>query len=224
MSCYVYEIFCKGNNKIYVGVSCNPSRRLKEHIAKAYYKESKQYNLHKDATIRKYGKESLILRIVYEGTRDSCLNTEVNLIREYMEKGICLNGSSGGEGSEYLSPWNKGTKGVCKPNKTSFKKGAGGNLKLTLKQEQDICKMYSEGFTYKEIHKTLQLSITVRCIKFCLDRYGLCRRKYVSEEDVLNFKNLHNEGVKLKEISDRTGFGKRTISEHLKRLREENNN
>lgn len=216
MEYFVYEITCSANHKVYVGVSNNPERRFKEHKYRAFNIKDKSYNLLKERTIRKYGKESLTMVVIYQGCKKSCIDLEVDRITYYKGLGLSLNSSLGGEGTDRFSPWNKETRGVCKPNKTSFKKGSSGNKKLTEEQELAICDLYQRGFSYKEIHEICNLPIALRSIKFCLDRYGLVNKKYVTEEDSDRFLQLKGEGYTLKDIARITGFGERTVIHHLK--------
>lgn len=216
MKYFVYEIICSANSKVYVGVSNNPERRFKEHKYRSFNIKDRSYNLLKERTIRKYGKESLTMVVIYQGCKESCIDLEIERISYYRDLGLSLNSSFGGEGSDRSTPWNKETKGLCKPNKTSFKKGSTGNKKLTEEQELEICDLYKKGYTYKEIHELCNLPIAERSIRFCLDRYGLVNRRYVTNEDSDKFVELKGKGYTLKEISEITGFGERTVSHHLK--------
>lgn len=123
MICYVYIITCKENNKSYIGISNNPLRRFKEHFRRAYKENGKQYNSSFYRCVRKYGINSFECKVLLAGNRKYCLNAEIKLIDAMDTYYNGLNDSKGGEGSsEYIS-WNKGTVGICKPNKTSFQKG-----------------------------------------------------------------------------------------------------
>ena len=217
---FVYELYCKGNNKIYVGVSNNPERRFKEHIYRSYNKENKQYNNYKERCIRKYGKDSFICTTVLCGYKSFCLEYEIYLINKYSKESICMNSSKGGEGTSLLIPWNKNTKGVCKPNKTSFKKGSCGNKKLTKKQELDIIEKYKEGLTLEEIVK--DLPICKKYVTQVVHRNNVqLRRRFTTVEDRLLFLKYKKQGKALKEISELTGFAIRTICQNLKNLKNE---
>lgn len=123
MKYFVYAIENIVNGKLYIGVSNNPDRRYKEHL----HRLNRAYGCPKlgNALIH-YGTNNFCLRTVYCGNKDNCLAMEVYLIKELNTLTEGYNASEGGEGSDRLTPWNKGTVGICKPNTTSFK--CGGNI------------------------------------------------------------------------------------------------
>lgn len=141
--CYVYVITNNLNDKRYVGISNIPSRRFNEHRKRTNSKVSR--------AIRKYGTDNFTFQIVLPGTREHCCKMEAMLIEYFDTFKNGYNMSSGGEGSEFYNPWNKGTKGLSKPNKTSFAKGSAGNQKLSQKQVDRILLEYSQGIKPKQM-------------------------------------------------------------------------
>lgn len=116
----VYAIENKVNGKLYIGVSNNPSRRYKEHLRRL----NNAYGCPKlGNALAHHGESNFYLQEVYSGGKDDCLSMEMYLIKELNTLIEGYNSSSGGEGSDRVTPWNKGTIGVCKPNATSFKRG-----------------------------------------------------------------------------------------------------
>lgn len=121
MSYYVYAIENKVNGKLYIGVSNNPNRRYKEHLRRinGVYGCPKLGN-----AIAHHGADNFYIQTVYQGSKGQCIDMEIYLISTLNTLLKGYNSSQGGEGSDRLTPWNKDTKGVCRPNVTSFKKGA----------------------------------------------------------------------------------------------------
>ncbi len=80
----IYSIYCisnKVNNKIYIGVTTNPTRRFTEHRSKSRAERPKQI-IHK--ALRKYGIDSFCFDIIEAGlTRSEAANKEKRLIAVY---------------------------------------------------------------------------------------------------------------------------------------------
>lgn len=117
---YVYLITNALNNRKYIGVSNNPDRRFKEHLKRAT-------NVSEDGckrlsrAIRKYGADSFKIEILYEtDERLSAFDAEVFYISLFGSYEFGYNASKGGEGSDRIQPWKKGTKGAVIPNSGSF--------------------------------------------------------------------------------------------------------
>jgi group I intron endonuclease len=146
LSCCVYVVTCNINNKRYVGISNDPERRWKEHTRRANNPSDPSYNLKLYRAIRKYGWEAFSVEEVLRGSREFCGLLEVSFISIYDSFENGYNSSQGGEGTSYVEPWNKSTKGVCKPNKTSFVKG-GKSLRQVLTEDEikRILQEYDDG-------------------------------------------------------------------------------
>ena len=74
----IYKITNKINNKIYIGQSCHPDRRWKEHCANALHNID-QYPIH--LAIKKYGKENFLMEVL-EWT-ENYNEREQQLIQQY---------------------------------------------------------------------------------------------------------------------------------------------
>src|ERR1700686_2320173 len=94
---YVYQLKNKLNNKLYIGESKDPYKRLIRHKSIANCK--KGYIIH--AAIRKYGIENFDFSILYSfETKQEALNKEKELIKEFKsnQKKFGYNITEGGEG------------------------------------------------------------------------------------------------------------------------------
>lgn len=102
MSCGIYKITNKINNKIYIGQSVNIQQRFYTHCSDALTKQDNNY-FHN--AIRKYGKENFYIEIIEECLEEELNNKEIYWIKYYnaTDKNIGYNSSIGGEGNRYFS-------------------------------------------------------------------------------------------------------------------------
>lgn len=178
MTYYLYKITNKLNGKMYLGVTNNLTRRFKEHQYRGVGNTS---NMVIGKAIRKYGKEQFTFKPIAQGTYEEILYLEVQCIQYYDTYVNGYNCSSGGEGfSRSFKPWNAGTKGLCKPNKTSFKSSdVSGQLhnksKLTNLQRVQIYIAYESGCqTARQLAKTYDVAVsTIHRVKHWIHRTGI---------------------------------------------------
>jgi group I intron endonuclease len=116
---YIYRIFCSINDKIYIGQTYSLQKRWTQHKSDAKY----QPILLVDRAIKKYGENNFI--IDHLATCQSLLDAnyiETQMIAQYDATNLEIgyNISKGGGNNAGLPAWNKGTKGVMKPNSGSF--------------------------------------------------------------------------------------------------------
>lgn len=98
--CGIYKIENIINDKVYIGQSTNIYKRFYTHRYKAYCeKETKTYNLHFYAAIRKYGKNSFKLSIIEECSKSDLDRREMYWIKYYKsnQKEFGYNLSDGGK-------------------------------------------------------------------------------------------------------------------------------
>lgn len=155
---YIYSIRNKVNFKRYVGVTVYPARRFSEHMTRALSNSDNSCPKLSRA-VRKYGRESFVLEILFE-TEDKQLayDSETLYIKYLGTFDNGYNASLGGEGSDRMVPWNKGTKGLVKPSSTSFTSemvsGEKHNKsKLTDKQRWEIHYRLQNGESAKSLSK-----------------------------------------------------------------------
>ena len=151
--CWVYRITCGVNGKHYIGISNDIARRYNEHVMRAGAVGGKGYDYKLSRALRKYGEDSFIVTPMLYGPREFCALIEVSYIGLYDSYENGYNSSLGGEGSSFYVPWNKGSKGLCKPNSTSFTKG--GKSARQKMSEQDIARVlkeYGEGVPPKKMN------------------------------------------------------------------------
>ena len=80
MSCGIYKITNKINNKIYIGQSINIQQRFYTHCSDALTKQDNNY-FHN--AIRKYGKENFYIEIIEECLEEELNNKEIYWIKYY---------------------------------------------------------------------------------------------------------------------------------------------
>jgi hypothetical protein len=121
MKALVYALIDPNTNEVrYVGKSTNPQKRFTRHL-----RESKNNTKsHKKAWINSLLKQNQrpILKILEEVPIDTSWEVrEKHWINQFQN---LTNMTEGGDGVDVgTTPWNKGTKGIMKPNKGSFKPG-----------------------------------------------------------------------------------------------------
>lgn len=154
--CFVYVLTCSTNGKHYVGISNDIDRRFKEHIRRSSGENTSHSKLSR--AISKYGKDSFTVKEFLRGTRDFCCFMEVAVIGLYDSHENGYNSSQGGEGTSYHSPWNKGTKGLCKANKTTLVKGGKSPRQILTEEDKDRIKseyasgIYPKYMTWLPVH------------------------------------------------------------------------
>jgi len=168
---YVYKIINSVNNKCYIGVTVDVNRRFSEHMTRVDRREGcpKLSN-----AVKKHGRDKFSVEVLYKThTKSFAYTLEVTYIEYYNSYKEGYNASLGGEGSDRYNPWNKNTKGLCKPNKTSFKKGdkvgeKHARSKVTDKQRQEMYQRYLSGETPKSMAEDygIHWSNVYRGIKF----------------------------------------------------------
>ena len=102
MSCGIYKITNKVNNKIYIGQSINIEQRFYTHCSDAINRQDNNY-FHN--AIRKYGKENFYIEIIEECLEEELNEKEQFWISQYnsTDKKIGYNSSIGGEGNRQFS-------------------------------------------------------------------------------------------------------------------------
>lgn len=162
VSCCVYQITNKANNKVYVGWTSNFHTRMIQHFSK-----SSGCTALRNA-IQKYGKENFEISILHDGLTEGDAKTlEIMFIAKF-KSNINRYGSvwgynltDGGDGIIGSLPWNKGKKGLVKPNSGSFKRGQPStNRKITENQKPEIVAKYNSGMTQKEIAEEYDVSLS----------------------------------------------------------------
>ena len=102
MSCGIYKITNKINNKIYIGQSVNIEQRFYTHCSDALNKADNNY-FHN--AIRKYGKENFYIEIIEECPEEELNDREIYWINKYnsTDTSIGYNSTLGGEGNRKFS-------------------------------------------------------------------------------------------------------------------------
>lgn len=119
-------------------------------------------------------KTNFLVEIIAENIEyKDALELEILLINLYGKlkdnTGTLSNITDGGEGTLGISPWSKGTKGVCKSNSGSFKKGhkLGVGRKLSEEHKNKLIQ-YNTGRIPSDYTKK---RVIESHIKLCLDLY-----------------------------------------------------
>jgi hypothetical protein len=104
---------------------------------------------------------------------EDAIELEIFLISLYgklfNKTGILANLTDGGEGTLGYESWCKGTKGLVKPNKGSFKKGH--KLGLGRKLSDEHKKIISENTKGRKLSEKHKVLLKESCNKICLDLY-----------------------------------------------------
>ena len=168
---YIYSINNTINSKKYIGITIDPDRRLWEHLSR---KPGKWGCPILSRAILKYGKENFYMEILFcTGNREEAYDAEVFYIHVLDTYNRGYNASLGGEGSDRLVPWNKGSRGLVKPSSTTFK--IGDNVgekhprsKVTDAQRLEMYNRYKSGEAPKVIAKDygIHWSNVYRAVKF----------------------------------------------------------
>ena len=79
----------------YIGVSCDPNKRFKNHFYEAFNKNGKEYRLKKSQWIRKY-KDLIKLKIIFSGSEQESYALEQRLIKTALDKGKDLKNTTFG--------------------------------------------------------------------------------------------------------------------------------
>jgi predicted GIY-YIG superfamily endonuclease len=94
--CYVY-VLSDDTGIRYIGVSVDPSNRIKNHIYESTNQKNKSYDLRKSRWLRSVDFK-FRSRVIFSGTEEQCYQKEIDLIALSRQKGIRLvNSTSGGD-------------------------------------------------------------------------------------------------------------------------------
>jgi group I intron endonuclease len=128
ISYYLYRIINQVNNKIYIGQTKNPKQRWRRHKIDARHLSPLMLI---SKAIKKYGVENFTFEVIATTTSLNLANeSEIELIAQYQSQApFGYNATIGGNNKPVCSAWNKGTKGIIKPNSGSFKPGQPSWLK-----------------------------------------------------------------------------------------------
>jgi group I intron endonuclease len=98
---FIYKLTCAYNGKVYIGASCNPENRLKQHRYAAR-RGAKQLLYH---AMRKHGVTSFDMQIIYGSLNKNHIFAEMEpyFIKLYASNSVGYNLTSGGEGANTLS-------------------------------------------------------------------------------------------------------------------------
>lgn len=214
----VYKISSCKTNKVYIGISKDVRRRFTEHLERSVSSNEKIRNSKLSRSIRKYGRESFKVDIVLIGDRKYCCLMEVKLIQFYDSLNSGFNMSLGGEGSEHLKPWNKGTRGVCKPNRTTLKPGGISPRQILTDEDKDrVFQEYLSGVTPKEMTwLPVHWSQAYRVIKRRIKDPGFSLKPKKDLTLAREMLLLNESGVTQREIATRFQTTFQLVSDYIK--------
>ena len=85
---YIYKIECKANSKIYVGRTCNYTRRKLEHFR--YLRKGKHCNKHLQSAFNKYGEDKFEFSVIEETTSACVKERELYWFNKFKEDSLRL--------------------------------------------------------------------------------------------------------------------------------------
>lgn len=105
MTVYIYALECPAGKIRYIGKTNNPEKRLRKHISKARYNETKSHAANWIRSLLKRG-EKPVMRLLTEMSDDAdWVSAEISAIAHYKAEGCDLtNATAGGEGVCELDP------------------------------------------------------------------------------------------------------------------------
>ncbi len=185
---YLYIISNKIDDAVYIGITNNMNRRIREHL-------NNPSNKHLNAAMSLYGKSNFIFTIIKTTTRDKIDVLESDTIKEYRNKGIPVyNVSSGGligNGSPGEDHWNHT---LTAEDVLHIRKLYASNICT----QRDIAKMYNTG--YKNISKIVRgerwvdVGGDITLIKQSISK--VANRRKLSDAQVVEVRNETYEEYK----------------------------
>ena len=103
MSCGIYKIVNKVNNKVYIGQSVNIAQRWSAERCRAFNADSQDYNCSRARAFRKYGLDNFIFEIIEECEPSQLNDREIywaNFYNSYVPNGY-NEARCGGQGHSY---------------------------------------------------------------------------------------------------------------------------
>jgi len=223
---FIYKITNKLNNKIYIGKSKEPFRRLAYHFFVAESKNQQLYALH--YAIKKYGQENFYCEII-EKCQDEiiCFEREKYWILYYKSNNrkIGYNLTEGGEGSSGRPASKKTKLNLSQGQSARIRKPLTFEHKLKIKQarhkqdltviisiatKEEIIQLYDTCiFTKKQLAEKFNLKLNT-IVKIIRNHKVIEQRKAEFEMVKVIFQLLSNN-VKLDDISKKFNLSTRTI-------------
>ena len=211
----IYKISCLQDSRVYIGSSNNIKRRWSEHTKALSSRNHRNYNLQEDWDA--YGDESFVFEVLEE--------TEDLIIREqfYLDKVLdsCYNISL-----KVTNPMSNPAVVIKQQNSLNLS-GKRGGQKLNEEQVFEIVELLKNKHPTAAIAKKFNISISLIYSIVSGDRWksvtditGLPKlQKRVSDKDILQIKNLMEDGVCNTDIARIIGISYSTARTYIDKIK-----
>ncbi len=186
----IYSLSDPISNQIrYIGVTSQSlNRRFSRHLV-----DSKRRKTHRDCWIFGLKQKNLlpIIELIDIVDKDNWQFWERYYISQFKAWGFDLtNLTIGGEGVMGVVPWNKGSKGIIKPNMTSIKKGQrlSPATEIKLKQRLSPATGFKKGTIRWNLNHCWPDSVKEKMSKAKLGKRS--KRRKLDDEQVIEIKKL----------------------------------
>ena len=195
MTCGIYKIYCKENNRTYIGSSNNIERRFKEHISNL--KNNRHINNYLQNSWNKYGEDSFsftIITVCYEQERFKLEQFYIDITKNLFNCVLQI------ENSHYKKRFIS--------NETLSKMKQSQNKRLWTKEQKDISTETISKYRHLAIEKTSKkIIVTIEGIQTEFPSINEASRILKIDTKTIRkkLKGLETRNVKLKNIQIQYG-------------------
>jgi group I intron endonuclease len=214
LNCGIYKIENILNGDLYIGLSADLNRREKGHFLKL--RNNKHCNIHLQNAWNKYGEENFKFKVIlyceseeltyYEQKLVDLWIPSYNICRECVKNGLGTKKSE--EEKIKLSEMRLGDKNPFygKKHSEETKKMYSESRKGVKKSEEHKKKISEAHIGMKESEETIRKVVANRN-----PPSGMSHVNFKTKDEVMKVKNLLNSRITIHEISEITGFCRKTI-------------
>ena len=195
MTCGIYKIYCKENNRTYIGSSNNIERRFKEHISNL--KNNRHINNYLQNSWNKYGEDSFsftIITVCYEQERFKLEQFYIDITKNLFNHVLQI------ENSHYKKRFIS--------DETLSKMKQSQNKRLWTKEQKDISTETISKYRHLAIEKTSKkIIVTIEWIQTEFPSINEASRILKIDTKTIRkkLKGLETRNVKLKNIQIQYG-------------------
>lgn len=214
LNCGIYKIENIFNGECYIGQSIDLYKRKRDHFLKL--RNNKHCNIHLQYAFNKYGEENFVFKIIlycepeelthYEQKLVDLWKPEYNICRECVKSGLGTKKSE--EEKKRMSDMYMGENNPFygKKHSEETKRKYSESRRGVKKSEEQKKKISESHIGMKQSPETIRKVVANR-----KSPSGVNHVNFKTKDEVIMVKNLLNSGTTIHDISEITGFCRKTI-------------
>jgi GIY-YIG catalytic domain len=204
----------------YIGKTGNLPERIGDHHNPYRTKEG-THRANWIKSLREKGQRTEAIVLEEYDSYEELASAEIELIEYYRFIGCNLTNaredSAGGRPGQ--TPWNKGTRGICRPNRGSIRPGDNRNQKLTAKQGAEILEKWTSGSARNQLARDYSIDRT--CISRIIRGHSRDPKfdvRILTDAEKQDAYAKHLSGMGQRAIALAYGINHKTVAGIVKKL------